>query len=189
MRSLIFRSLETFSNQSWQSPLIPRSTFLKVDYFSTFISSAFNTMKFAENISKLLSFLHTHESPVDGGFNIKNLWSDDMTFSKAGNVLCGKPFPRSDSIRFVTDALAQKDFNDANKYELDAMPSKSMNSLSSLNAERTQFLADYCKQLYRDVASTNNGKITWNYVKPVIQGKILYGPVNPHTKQIMLNVS
>lgn len=71
-----------------------------------------------------MDFLHANGSPVSGGFDIKNLWSNDMTFSESGKVLCGKAFPRSDSIRFVTDALAQKDFNDANKDELDAMPSK-----------------------------------------------------------------
>lgn len=49
--------------------------------------------------------------------------------------------------------------------------------------------AKYCKQLYLDVTNTNNGKITWNYIKPIIQGKFLYGPINPQTKQIIQNVS
>lgn len=46
----------------------------------------------------------------------------------------------------------------------------------------------YCKQLYLDVTNSNNGKITWNYIKPIIQGKILYGPVNAQTKNIVENV-
>lgn len=40
-----------------------------------------------------------------------------------------------------------------------------------------------------DVTNSNNGKITWNYIKPIIQGKFLYGPINPQTKQIIQNVN
>lgn len=50
------------------------------------------------------------------------------------------------------------------------------------------FSAKYCKQLYLDVTNSNNGKITWNYIKPIIQGKILYGPKSDHTWEIMQNV-
>lgn len=51
------------------------------------------------------------------------------------------------------------------------------------------FLAPYCKQLYLDVTSSNNGKITWKILKPIIQGKILYGPVNDETKEIILHAN
>lgn len=94
-----------------------------------------------------------------------------MTFSQAGSLICGKPFPRSQNIRFVDRVFYQKDFNGANQDELDAMPTA------------------YCKQLYLDVTGTNNGKITWNYIKPIIQGKILYSPVNAHTQRIVTNVT
>lgn len=63
-------------------------------------------------------------SPIAGSFDIHQLWSDDMTFSKTGNVLCGKPFPRSNNIRFVERVFYQEDFNGANQDEVDAMPSK-----------------------------------------------------------------
>lgn len=115
--------------------------------------------------------LNANGSPIDGSFDINELWSDGMTFSKSGNVLCGKPFPHSTNIRIVDRVFYQEDFNGANQDELDVMPTK------------------YCKQLYLDVTSTNNGKITWNYIKPIIQGKILYGPINVRTEQIMKNVS
>ena len=46
-------------------------------------------------------------------------------------------------------------------------------------------LAPYCKQLYLDVTNSNNGKITWKILKPIIQGKIIYGPANDETKEIM----
>ena len=44
--------------------------------------------------------------------------------------------------------------------------------------------APYCKQLYIDVTNTNNGKITWRQIKPIIQGKIIYGPGNAGTDEI-----
>lgn len=46
-------------------------------------------------------------------------------------------------------------------------------------------LAPYCKQLYLDVTNSNQGKITWKLLKPIIQGKIIFGPVNGETKEIM----
>lgn len=51
------------------------------------------------------------------------------------------------------------------------------------------FAAKYCKQLYLDVTSTNHGKITWSQIKPIIQGRILYGPDTEHTREIMTYVS
>lgn len=109
-------------------------------------------------------------SPLSGSFDINDLWSDDMTFSQMGLVLCGKAFPHSDNPPIVERVFYQKDFNGANQEELDVMPT------------------EYCKQLYLDVARTNNGKITWNYIKPIIQGKILYGPANARTGTIVKNV-
>lgn len=54
---------------------------------------------------------------------------DDRMFSDTGNILCGKPFPRSDNIRFVDRMLYSEDFNGANQDELDAMPSESFINL------------------------------------------------------------
>lgn len=45
-------------------------------------------------------------------------------FSNTGNILCGKPFPRSDNIRFVNRMIYSQDFNGANPDELEIMPSK-----------------------------------------------------------------
>lgn len=36
-----------------------------------------------------------------------------------------------------------------------------------------------------DVTNTNNGKITWKLLKPIIQGKILFGPANDDTMDII----
>lgn len=35
------------------------------------------------------------------------------------------------------------------------------------------------------MTNTNNGKITWKILKPIIQGKILFGPVTDETKEII----
>lgn len=123
------------------------------------------------HIGKLIARVSSEGSPIDGSFNITELWSNDMTFSRAGSVICGKPFPRSTNVRLIDRVFYQEDFNGANQEELNIMPT------------------NYCKQLYLDVTGTNNGKITWNYIKPIIQGKILYGPTNAHTEHIMKNVS
>lgn len=39
------------------------------------------------------------------------------------------------------------------------------------------------------MTGTNNGKITWNYIKPIIGGKIIYGPVNEQTNKIIVNAN
>lgn len=46
-------------------------------------------------------------------------------------------------------------------------------------------LAPYCKQLYLDVTNSNNGKITWKILKPIIQGKILFGPDTDINREIV----
>lgn len=120
-----------------------------------------------------------------------------MTFSKSGTVFCGKPFPRSDNLRFVDRILYQEDFKGANKDELDVMPSEFKVILFQVKQKSSKhvsflfflFIAKYCKQLYLDVTNTNNGKITWNFIKPIIQGKFLYGPINPQTEKIIQNVN
>jgi hypothetical protein len=64
------------------------------------------------------------EEIVGPNFDIKNLFADDKTFSNSGRVLCGRPFPRSDNIRFVDNILYSEDFNGADDDELKVMPSK-----------------------------------------------------------------
>lgn len=91
---------------------------------SYFIQLFFFFRRFIDNVAQLVSFVTQNGSPIEGAFDIHQLWSDDMTFSKAGNVLCGKPFPRNNNIRFVDRVFYQEDFNGANQDELDVMPSK-----------------------------------------------------------------
>lgn len=79
-----------------------------------------------DNVGRLTTALGLNGSPIDSNFDIHQLWSDDMTFSKSGVLFCNKPFPRSNNIRFVDRLFYQEDFNGANQEELDVMPSKFM---------------------------------------------------------------
>lgn len=155
-----------------------------------------------DNVAKLMNSVSLTGSPIDSNFDVNQLWSDSMTFSKSGYLFCGKPFPRNDNIRFVDRILYQEDHKGANSDELDVMPSNLPKRLVYFNENTFSFFfkkkisnfpfyfsAKYCKQLYLDVTNTNNGKITWNYIKPIIQGKFLYGPTNGQTDQIIKNVS
>lgn len=57
-------------------------------------------------------------------FDVHQLFSNDRIFSNLGKILCGKPFPRSNNIRYVDNVLYTEDFNKADQDELDVMPSK-----------------------------------------------------------------
>lgn len=119
------------------------------------------------NADKLVRMVPEIQKMVGDDFNIENLFADDRTFSNSGKILCGKPFPRSDNIRFINNVLYSHDFNGADPDEIAVMPTA------------------YCKQLYRDVTNTNNGKITWKQLKPILQGKILYGPPSERNDEII----
>ncbi|XP_037040296.1 ATP-binding cassette sub-family A member 12-like [Bradysia coprophila] len=111
---------------------------------------------------KMPMFAELTESKLD----FKSLMSDDSTFISAGNILCGRPF----EISTEQPAWVQIIFSKSNKIkqdETDSMPTP------------------YCKQLYQRVANSTAGKLTWSLIKPVIQGKIVYGPGNPLTDEIM----
>uniref|UniRef100_A0A182P8G6 ABC transporter domain-containing protein n=1 Tax=Anopheles epiroticus TaxID=199890 RepID=A0A182P8G6_9DIPT len=119
------------------------------------------------NGDRLVKMLPTIREKVGDQFDILQLFSDDKTFSKSGNILCGRPFPRSNNIRYVDNIFYTPDYAGPDKDELEVMPTP------------------YCKQLYLDVTNTNNGKITWRFLKPILQGKILYGPTNERNDEIM----
>lgn len=54
---------------------------------------------------------------------------DRKTFVKAGNLLCGFPFPSTESIPLVNDILYSEDFSEVNDDELQSMPSKYFNEI------------------------------------------------------------
>ncbi|XP_017056200.1 ATP-binding cassette sub-family A member 13 isoform X2 [Drosophila ficusphila] len=119
------------------------------------------------NISEIISLVPDIERRMNYSFDIKHLFSNRETFVKLGVLLCGHPFPNTDTIPLVNEILESEDFSEINDAELDAMPTK------------------YCKRLYLDVTSTNQGKLTWNTIKPIIQGKILYTPANAATESVV----
>ncbi|BFG01732.1 ATP-binding cassette sub-family A member 13 [Drosophila madeirensis] len=119
------------------------------------------------NITEIISLVPEIERMMNYSFDVKHLFSNRETFVKLGTLLCGHPFPSTESIPLVNDILYSEDFSEVNDAELDAMPTK------------------YCKRLYLDVTSTNQGKLTWNTIKPIIQGKILYTPANTLTESVV----
>ncbi|XP_060662090.1 phospholipid-transporting ATPase ABCA1 [Drosophila nasuta] len=121
----------------------------------------------SSNISQIVSLVPRIERLMNYSFDITKLFSNRETFVKFGILLCGHPFPSTESIPLVNDILYSEDFSEVNDDELRAMPTK------------------YCKRLYLDVTSTNQGKLTWNVLKPIIQGKILYTPPNADTESIV----
>ncbi|XP_058465272.1 glucosylceramide transporter ABCA12 [Malaya genurostris] len=119
------------------------------------------------NADKLVKMFPEIQAIVGENFNIEKLFADNQMFSNSGKILCGKAFPRSDNIRFINNVLYSEDFNGADPDELAVMPTP------------------YCKQLYLDVTNSNNGKITWKTLKPILQGKVLYGPPNERNDEII----
>ncbi|XP_053683429.1 retinal-specific phospholipid-transporting ATPase ABCA4 [Sabethes cyaneus] len=144
---------------------LPQEKNLIGTIISIVTSSRFKEIE--RNADRLVSMFPEIQAMVGADFNIEKLFADDRTFSDSGKILCGKPFPRSDNIRFINNVLYSQDFNGADPDELAALPTA------------------YCKQLYRDVTNSNNGKITWKTLKPILQGKILYGPANERNDEIV----
>lgn len=124
------------------------------------------------NGQRIGQFLPEIEKIVGKNFDPTALFSNSRTLSNFGKIICSAPFPTADdNLRIVNNVLASEDFNGADTREIRSLPS------------------DYCKQLYLDVTNSNNGKITWAVIKPLIQGKILYGPDNERTREIIQSVS
>ncbi|KAH8301484.1 hypothetical protein KR059_004274 [Drosophila kikkawai] len=140
------------------------------------------------NISEIISLVPEIERRMNYSFDIKHLFSNRDTFVKLGILLCGHPFPSTDTIPLINEILESEDFSEADKdVELEAMPSDRRHLTDTLPIDWRP--TKYCKQLYRDVTSTNQGKLTWNTIKPIIQGKILYYPDNEITKNVVKFVS
>lgn len=63
--------------------------------------------------------------------------------------------------------------------------SKFLSELLGPKLELENFTAYHCKWLYLDAITSSQGTITWKLLKPIVQGKILYGPFNSDTQQII----
>lgn len=125
-----------------------------------------------QSVSNVIDLVPQVEEFLNGTFDIRRLFSDRKTFVKAGYLMCGHPFPSTDTIPLVNDILYDtEDFSKVNDDEINIMPTK------------------YCKQLYLNITTTTTGKLTWNVVKPLIHGKILYAPVTEETHSIMMHAN
>lgn len=49
--------------------------------------------------------------------------------------------------------------------------------------------AQFCKDAYLEIVKTDEGRIAWAYLKPLLLGKIPYAPDTPVTRAIMNKVS
>lgn len=76
------------------------------------------------NADYLVRHLSEIKKIVGNFFDVHKLFSNERIFSNLGKILCGKPFPRSNNIRFVKNIIYSPDYNGADKDELDVMPSK-----------------------------------------------------------------
>lgn len=76
------------------------------------------------NAEYLVHKLPEIRKTIGNFFDVHKLFSNDRIFSNLGKILCGKPFPRSNNIRFVNNIIYSPDYNGADKDELDVMPSE-----------------------------------------------------------------
>lgn len=124
-----------------------------------------------DNVAKLMDSVSLTGSPIDSNFDVNQLWSDDMTFSKSGFLFCGKPFPRNDNIRFVDRILYQEDHKGANSDELDVMPSKLPKRLIYFNGKTISSLfqkENFKLSILFFQPSTVNS-YTWMYLIPIME--------------------
>ncbi|XP_030379896.1 uncharacterized protein LOC115628069 isoform X2 [Scaptodrosophila lebanonensis] len=74
------------------------------------------------NVSAMIALVPRIEKMMNYSFDITRLFSNRETFVKFGKLLCGHPFPSTESIPLVNDILYSEDFSEVNDDELDAMP-------------------------------------------------------------------
>ncbi|GAB0094455.1 ATP-binding cassette sub-family A member 12 [Sergentomyia squamirostris] len=145
----------------------------KLEFIPAIIAIATNS-KFhllEENIKVIMTRLPEYEALLGTSFDLKKLFADPKMLSESGKIMCGKSFPQADNLQLVKQILEAEDFSEDDLAEIESMPTP------------------FCKQLYKDVTNTNYGKITWTFLKPVIQGKILYGPDNAINSKIIQNTN
>lgn len=76
------------------------------------------------NADYLVKNLPEIRKTVGDLFDVHKLFSNDRIFSSLGKILCGKPFPRNNNIRYVDNLLYSPDYNGPDKDELEVMPSE-----------------------------------------------------------------
>ena len=52
-------------------------------------------------------------------------------------------------------------------------------------AELSSFSSEFCRNGYRQIMQMQGGSVIWNFLKPILVGKILYTPKAPATDEMM----
>lgn len=104
--------------------------------FANNFCSYFTIINFLENANKLAGRLSEYGEMIGMDFDITKVWADDQTFSKFGNILCGKPFPHSTDLRIAERTYYMKDYKGPDVDELIVMPSN------------YKFMVQFCIHLY-----------------------------------------
>lgn len=99
-----------------------RDIWVRVNHFLTPLP--LSPSRHLANADYLVKNLPEIRKTVGNLFDVHKLFSNDLIFSNLGKILCGKPFPRSNNIRYVDSILYSPDYNGPDKDELDVMPSE-----------------------------------------------------------------
>ena len=86
--------------------------------------------------------------------------------SIAGKVLCGHELPA------VSGELHLLRVDESHHSKLDAQELEALPS-------------DFCRDAYRQVMRMNGGPLVWSWLKPVLNGKVLYAPRSPAVERIV----
>ncbi|KAG1669734.1 ATP-binding cassette sub-family A member 13 [Nymphon striatum] len=88
----------------------------------------------------------------------------------AGSVMCGNP------LEVLKDKLALLDDGKGN-------------SINIKKSELESLPTEYCQNLYRQIVKLSGGPVIWGFLKPIMQGRILYTPNSPATRLIIQNAN
>lgn len=56
-------------------------------------------------------------------------------------------------------------------------------------AELNSFSSEFCRNGYREIMQMQGGAVIWNFIKPILLGKVLYTPKAPVIDSIMANMN
>ena len=87
-----------------------------------------------------------------------------------GKLICGK----------TTPALTK---------EMNVLKGKVQKPIRMNHDEKNMFSSDFCQNGYQQIMQMQGGPVIWNFLKPILVGKILYSPKAPVTDAIMSNMN
>lgn len=120
---------------------------------------------FIRNMS--ISFDHFYEEPIlrTNLNNLSLLYASDLL----GKIVCGSSSPSLN-------------------HEIKMLKVKVQQPKISPN-ERNTFTSDFCIDGYKQIMNIQGGPVIWNFLKPILVGKILYTPKAPITDMIISHMN